>query len=146
MSTPIVDGVNTSKTSDETHSLSGREPEGFGSAASKSSTAVTPEEVAIQIKAVTDPLTRQLEWLCDLMKELRQALSKRNEENSGLRGLTALHLTATDWHLRPNFPSKSFWINQTQLLNCRFDWDLMQIIFVFINKMSAQHVTSYNHI
>ena len=34
-----------------------------------SSTSVTSEEVARQIKAVTDPLTQQMARLCDLLRE-----------------------------------------------------------------------------
>ena len=84
MVTPIVEGVNTNETSAETHNLSVHEPEDVKSATSKSGTPVTSEEVARQIKAATDSSTRQLEWLCDLMKELKRATTKRNEETSGL--------------------------------------------------------------
>ena len=84
MSTTIVEGVNASETGDETHSLTGHEPEDVGSAIGNARTPVTTEEVARQIKAATDPLTRQLERPCDLMKELRQSLPKRSKETFGL--------------------------------------------------------------
>ena len=84
MSTPLVKGLNASVTGDETHILSGHEPEDVGSADSNSSSPVTYEEVARQTKAATNPLTRQLEGPCHLTKKLRQALPKRNEEISGL--------------------------------------------------------------
>ena len=60
---PILEGVNASETGDETHSLSGHEPEDVGDAAGVSSTPITSQEVARQIKAATDSLTRQLERL-----------------------------------------------------------------------------------
>ena len=65
MSASIVEWVNTSGTGNETHSLSGHEPDGFGSAVSNLSTLVRSEEVARQIKAATGSLTRQLKLLCD---------------------------------------------------------------------------------
>ena len=68
MSTPIVEGLNTSETSDETHSLSGHDPEDFNSGTSKLSFPVISEELVRQVKAATDPLTKQLERFCDLMK------------------------------------------------------------------------------
>ena len=60
MSTPLVERVHTSETGDETHSLNGHKPEYVASAADKSSTPVTSEEVAgqRQIKAAIDHLTR----------------------------------------------------------------------------------------
>ena len=60
---PILEGVNTIETGDETHSLSGHEPEVVRSAASNLSIPVTAEEVARQINTATDPLTKQLERL-----------------------------------------------------------------------------------
>ena len=70
MSAPIVEGVNTSETSDETHSLSGHESKDVNITARSLSTPVTCKQVARQIKAAADLLTKQLEWFCDLMKEL----------------------------------------------------------------------------
>ena len=37
-----------------------------------------------KFRAVTDPLTKLLELLCDLMKDLRQVPLRRNEETSNL--------------------------------------------------------------
>ena len=71
MSAPSNEGVNTSMTGDETHSLSSHEVEDVGNAAVSSSAPNTLEEVARKIEAATDPLTKQLEKLCDLMKKLR---------------------------------------------------------------------------
>ena len=68
-----MEGVNTSKAADETHSLNGHEPEDVNSATNNSSNPVTSEEVARQINTATDLLTRQLKRFCDLMKKLRQA-------------------------------------------------------------------------
>ena len=76
MSTPIVEGENASGTGDVTHSLSGHEPEDVDSVASNASTPVTSKEVDRQIKTATDPLTRQLERLWDLMKELDKSLRR----------------------------------------------------------------------
>ena len=73
MGTSNVERVNSSGTGDEAHGLSSHEPENVNCATSGSS---TPEEVARQIKAATDPLIRQLKRLCALMKELRQAPQK----------------------------------------------------------------------
>ena len=63
-----------------THSLDGNEIEDVKSAATSLSTPITSEEVARQIRAATDLLTRQLEKLCDLMLELHKDASRRNEE------------------------------------------------------------------
>ena len=71
-------------TGDETHSLDSHEPEDAGNVAASSSVPITSKEVARQIKVATDPLTKQLEKLCDLMKELRRDTSRRSEETSGL--------------------------------------------------------------
>ena len=79
MSSPIVIGVRPNETGDETHSLTGQEPDDVNSCSSGLSTPVTSEEVARQVKAATDPLTKQLERLCEPMKELRQVPPKCNE-------------------------------------------------------------------
>ena len=70
MSALVVERVNTSRTGDETSSLSDLEIEDIGSAANKSSAPVTSVEIARQIRAATNPLTEKLERLCDLKKEL----------------------------------------------------------------------------
>ena len=84
MINPISDIVNTTETGDETHSLTGHESGDINSAGSSLITSVTLEEVARLIETATDPQTKQLERLWDLMKKLRQVPPKRNEETSGL--------------------------------------------------------------
>ena len=84
MSAPNTEELNTSGTGDETQSLGSHELEDVGKAASNSNALITSKEVTRQIKAATDPLTRQLERLCDLIKKLRWASSRHNEETSGL--------------------------------------------------------------
>ena len=82
MSNPIKEGVNINETNDETHNLTGHELRDVSSADGIISVPVTSEEVTRQIKAATNPLTKQLDRLCDLMKELRQASAERNEDRS----------------------------------------------------------------
>ena len=84
MSDPNTENVNTSGTSDKTHNLDSHALEDTRNAAITSSAAVTSEEVAKQIKAATHPLRKQLKRICDLLKELRQALPRRDQETSGL--------------------------------------------------------------
>ena len=72
MSTPSIEEANTSSTGEQTRSLGGNEAEDFNCAATTLSTPITSEEVARQIRVATDPLTRQLEKLCDLVLELRR--------------------------------------------------------------------------
>ena len=47
---------------------------------SSQETPITSEEVARQIKAATDPLTRQLELVYHFIKDQRQTSFRRNEE------------------------------------------------------------------
>ena len=68
MNAPNSEEVSTSMTGDETQSLRSHEVEDVSNAAVSSSAHITSEEVARQIKAATDPLTKQLEKLSDLMK------------------------------------------------------------------------------
>ena len=68
MSAMNTEAVNISGTGVETHGLGCHELEDVGKAASSSSDPVTSEEVARQIDAATNPLPKQLERLCDLMK------------------------------------------------------------------------------
>ena len=89
MSTPIVEGVTTSKADDETHSLNGHEPVDVNSATISLSSPVTSEEVVKQIPAVTDPLTEQLERLCDQMKELPQVAPKLRDHWLDPRSIVA---------------------------------------------------------
>ena len=79
-----IEEANTSTTGEETHKLDGNEVKDDNSAATSLSTPITSEEVARQIRAATDPLTRQLEKLYDLKLELRRDTSRRNEETSAL--------------------------------------------------------------
>ena len=73
--------VITSLTGEEIHSLDGNELEDV-SAATGLSVSITSEEVARQIRATTNLLTKLLEMLCDLMSELRQDRAKRDEGTS----------------------------------------------------------------
>ena len=82
MSGPYIEEANTSSAGDGTHSLDGNEIGDVNNAATSLSTHITSEEVERQIRALTDPLTRQLEKLCDLMLELHKDASQRNEETS----------------------------------------------------------------
>ena len=84
LSAPTSEEVNTGLTGDETHSLGSHEVEDIGNAATSSSAPITSEEVARQIKAATDPLTKQLEKLCELLIELRRGTSRSSEETFGL--------------------------------------------------------------
>ena len=74
--------MNTSMTGDKTFSLGSHEVEDVGNAAASSSPPITSEEVVRQIEVAIDPLTRQLEKLCDLMKQLRRDTWRRSEETS----------------------------------------------------------------
>ena len=64
--------MNTSLSGEETHSLNGNQAEDVKSAATGLRIPLTSEEVAQQIKAATDPLTKHLKKLCDLNRELRR--------------------------------------------------------------------------
>ena len=74
--------MNPGLTGEETHSLGGNEVEVVYSAALGLRVPIMSEEVARQIRAATDPLTKQLEKLCDLMRELRQDTARRDEGTS----------------------------------------------------------------
>ena len=90
MSDPIS-GVNTTKTSDQTHSLVGLEPGDVNSAGSNLRSPALSEQVASQVKAITEPLTKELEHLCNLMRELQlrdQRLEKRPIEAPLAKGMT----------------------------------------------------------
>ena len=65
-------------TGKETHSLDGEEIEEVNSATVGLSVPITSEEVAPQIRAATDPLTKQLEKLCDLISELLRDTARRD--------------------------------------------------------------------
>ena len=72
--------MNTSLTEEATHSFHGNED--VNSAAASLNVATLSEEVAREIRATTDLLTKQLEKLCDLMKELHRDTARRNEGTS----------------------------------------------------------------
>ena len=72
MSNANTEEVNASIKGDETHSLGSQEKEDVGNVAGSSSAPISSEEAARQIMSATDPLTRQLEKICILMKELRR--------------------------------------------------------------------------
>ena len=81
---PIGKGVHTTETNDENHNLIGHELEDVNSAESSQSNPATMEEVPKQIKAVTDFITKQLERLGDLVKELRLVTLKPYQDTSGV--------------------------------------------------------------
>ena len=58
MNGPNIEEANTNSTADETHRLDGNGIGEINSAATSLSTLITSEEVARQIRAATDPLTR----------------------------------------------------------------------------------------
>ena len=74
--------VNTSLRGEETHSLDGNEVKDVNSAATGLSVPITSEEVARQMRAATDSLMKQLEVLCDLMRELRRETVRHDEGTS----------------------------------------------------------------
>ena len=79
MSASNTGEVNTNMTGEEIHSLDDHKVEDVNSAAATTGVPNTSEEVARQIKAATDPLTKQLGRRCDLMVEIRRDTSRRNE-------------------------------------------------------------------
>ena len=97
MTAPETEQMNTSASGDETHILGSHELKDVGNAANSSSARITSEEAARQIKAAIDPLTRQLEKLCDLVQELYQNSPKRCEETSSLpEGPSRSHANKSD--------------------------------------------------
>ena len=82
MSGPNIEEVNTSPTGDAIHNLDGNDVGDVNSAATSLSNPITSKEVAGQIGAATDRLTKQLEKLCDFMSERRRDTSRRDEETS----------------------------------------------------------------
>ena len=83
-STSISEGANITETSYERHSSTGEESKDINGAGSSLKPPVLLVDVVRQIKRATDPLGKQLDCPCDLMKEFRQAPPKRSEENNGL--------------------------------------------------------------
>ena len=74
--------MNTSLRGEEIHSLDGNELEDANSAATGLSVPITSEEVALQIGATTNPSTKQLEMLGELMGELHRDAAKREKGTS----------------------------------------------------------------
>ena len=64
MHDPLYEGVDTTETNDETHSLTGNKLGDVNRANSRLSSPARSKEVAGQIKAATDPLTKQVKRLC----------------------------------------------------------------------------------
>ena len=79
MSAPDAGEVSTIMARKETITLDGNEVVDSSSAAAGTSVPITSEEVARQIRAATDPLTKQLEKHCDFIVEHRRGASRRNE-------------------------------------------------------------------
>ena len=69
MSNSLSERVNTAEANDETCSLIRHELTDVSSAGSSWGIPVTSEEVAPLIRETTDPLTKQSELLCKLMRE-----------------------------------------------------------------------------
>ena len=76
--------MNTNKTIDETQVSPGLELGDVNSAADNLNSSITSVEAAKQFKSANDPPSKQLERLCNLLKELHQAPLQRKEETSGL--------------------------------------------------------------
>ena len=79
MSAFTSEGVKSSLTCDETFSLGSKEVRDVGNAAIISSEPISSEEVAQQIETATHPLTKQMEKLRDLKRELLRDTSRRVE-------------------------------------------------------------------
>ena len=75
----MIREINTSLTREEAHSSDCNEVEDVNSAAPSLSVPITSEEVARRIRATTDLLTKQLQKLCNLMKELGRDTARRDE-------------------------------------------------------------------
>ena len=84
MSNLFNQGVNTNKNNNETQVLPCLELEDVNSAADSLNSPYTSAEAARQFKPATDPPSKQLERLCNRLKELHQAPLKRKEETLGL--------------------------------------------------------------
>ena len=75
----IAGEMNTNLTGEETHILDSNESKGVNNAATNLSALIMSDKLARQIRAATDPLTKQLEMLFDLMRELRRDTLRRDE-------------------------------------------------------------------
>ena len=83
-SASISEVVNITETSYEKQGSTGDESKVDNSSGSILKSPVFIMEVVRQLKRATDPLGKQLDCPCDLMKEFVEATPKRNKENSGL--------------------------------------------------------------
>ena len=79
MSDPNSGEVSTSEENGEVHVQNGQD-----GADISPSTPIISRELARQMRAVTDSLSRQLDFLCNLINYLRQSSVMRNGETSGL--------------------------------------------------------------
>ena len=84
MSNLITEGANIIKTNNDTQNLNGQDLSDTNSAGDNQSNPVTSEEAAWKIKTAIDPLTKQLELLCNVMKEFCQDPLRRSKKISGL--------------------------------------------------------------
>ena len=71
------------------------------------SEAVIFEDVAHQIKAVTDLLTQQLAHLCELMKQLRDGQTHRRHDETASSGAASTSTSLSGRHLK-QFSSQKF--------------------------------------
>ena len=80
MSVPNTEEVTTSTRDDETRRLGNHELVDVVNATTSSGAPITSEEAARQIKAAGDPLSKQLDKLCDLVKEPKKDYQRRSEK------------------------------------------------------------------
>ena len=74
--------TNTSLTEEETHKLDGNEVGDVNNASTGSSVPIKSEKVPQHIRVATDPLSKQLEKVCDFMTEPCRDTVKRDEGTS----------------------------------------------------------------
>ena len=80
MSVPNTEEVKTSTRDDETRRPGNHELVDVVNATNSSGAPITSEEAARQIKAAGDPLSKQLDKLCDLVKEPKKDYQRRSEK------------------------------------------------------------------
>ena len=88
MSNPSNKGVNTTDADDNTCSLKGKIMTDVNSSITTTQALLTSEKVVRQVKSVIGPLKKkQLERLCDLMRDLKQStLSCHDDTNNSSQG------------------------------------------------------------
>ena len=97
------------------------------------------------MKAVTDPLSKQLELLLNMMKDLRQSCRAHYEENSGLtQGSSRSSNTRSDKIfviVRKNCETVSSGTSPVKGANLRFDGFIcplhLSAFFVFVKEVRA---------